>query len=245
MSFEVFRHPFAEAAGACFEALDEALLPRADKRLDLPALRRRITDILARLEQRAKDRRICDSHLEHARFALVATVDEMVLCSDLPGKLDWLESPLQLSLFGEHAAGERFFVRLDRIHAEQAPAGPLLELYLACLQYGFRGRYRLSGEQALPEIRSRLLERIAAAGPADDRGNGFVGQDRRVRTPRGALRPGPMAVVCFAGMVITWAAASFVVGLEQQNALDDVVEAEASYRDVNIGSMLEEERDQE
>ena len=45
-------------------------------------------------------------------------MDEIILSSDFAIRGDWERSPLQLRLFGEHLAGERFFDKLEKLRVD-------------------------------------------------------------------------------------------------------------------------------
>lgn len=81
--------------------------------------------------------------IKAAIHAYVAFLDESVLGSGDPGLASWSGKSLQEEMFGDHNAGESFFVELDRLLAAQdsEPLGDLLEVYLLCLLLGYRGRY--------------------------------------------------------------------------------------------------------
>jgi type VI secretion system protein ImpK len=78
-----------------------------------------------------------------AIYAYAAFLDETVLNSAQAMFADWTRQPLQEEIFGEHMAGENFFRYLNDLlgRADAPDLADLLEVYLLCLQLGFRGRY--------------------------------------------------------------------------------------------------------
>lgn len=97
-----------------------------------------------------------------ASFAVVALLDETVLNSRNPIFADWARRPLQEELFGGHVAGEIFFQGLDRLLAlkDSPDLADLLEVYDLCLLLGYRGRYGISGPEALRNYKDAIAEKI-------------------------------------------------------------------------------------
>jgi len=112
------------------------------------------------LERMAFEREITMQVVKDARYALAAYIDEVVLSSDWPGRLDWMARPLQLEFFGEHLAGEGFFSRLAELRQDGARNLDLIELYYVCLQMGFEGVYRLKGIEQLMALQVDLRSQI-------------------------------------------------------------------------------------
>jgi type VI secretion system protein ImpK len=87
---------------------------------------------------------------EAAHLAVVAWLDETILCSGLPWRQNWQSELLQRKYLDTTIAGERFFTRLEQLDpaCEQAR-----KVFLFCLQNGFHGRYsRPEDVPALQEI---------------------------------------------------------------------------------------------
>lgn len=86
-----------------------------------------------------------------ARFATLATVDDIV--QNLPGGAtsDWARQSLVVQSFGQAFGGDQFWTILDNMLARPAAYRDLLELYQACLAVGFQGRYR-----TLPDAQAQL-----------------------------------------------------------------------------------------
>jgi type VI secretion system protein ImpK len=107
--------------------------------------------------------------LEDAGYAFVAAIDEAVLASSCAFRAEWESEPLQLTLFGDHLAGEHFFDRLEQLRERGNGQLPVVEVFHRCLTLGFRGRYHLEGDDKLRFLMARLAEEIARgrqdAGP--------------------------------------------------------------------------------
>ena len=119
--------------------------------------------------------------------AVVAFLDESVLNSSNPAFSDWSRMPLQQELFGHNVAGESFFENLERLQSriDSLEVADILELYCLCLLLGFKGRYALSGPEAVRPLTESIMDRI-----------------RRIRGPLSGLSPSwnvPDAPVVTAG----------------------------------------------
>lgn len=136
----------ADIYRVCAECLMFALrLPTAT---DLPSageLRSRATHLLDGMVSQGRSAGLPDADLAEARYALVAFIDEQVLKSTWVGRSEWMNQPLQLTLYREYTAGENFFNRLRALL--QMGGRPMsLEVYYLCLALGFRGAYGVTGE---------------------------------------------------------------------------------------------------
>lgn len=112
------------------------------------------------LERMAFERQLSATAVQHAKYALAAFVDESVLASEWPNRMDWMSKPLQLEFFGEHLAGEGFFTRLRDLRQGGEANVDILELYYVCLQLGFEGVYRMSGLERLMALQVDLRAQI-------------------------------------------------------------------------------------
>jgi type VI secretion system protein ImpK len=122
--------------------------------------RARVKALLDSVEQGARRLQLPASDTADARFAFCALLDEVVLVSKLDIRQEWACRPLQLELFGEHMAGERFFDRLEALRREGAARLGPLEVFHMCLLLGFRGRYVLEGPEELDYLTARLGDEI-------------------------------------------------------------------------------------
>lgn len=112
------------------------------------------------LERMAFERKISSSYIQDAKYALAAFVDEAVLVSECPERMEWMSRPLQLQFFGEHLAGENFFKKLSKFRQGGERNIELLELYYACLQLGFEGMYKMRGIESLMALQVDLRSQI-------------------------------------------------------------------------------------
>jgi type VI secretion system protein ImpK len=115
-------------------------------------LRRKIAGYLEQIDKEGLDAGIAREDLEAVKYPLVAFIDETILNSEWKGREGWREHPLQLDLFGETVAGERFFERLDKVRRAGETKAELLEIYYLCMALGFEGKYKIAGPAKLREL---------------------------------------------------------------------------------------------
>jgi type VI secretion system protein ImpK len=124
------------------------------------AFRERVKGLLAAVDRGAQKMSLPAEDVFRAKFAFCALLDEVVLRSKFAIRDSWERRPLQLELFGEHMAGERFFEYLEALRAEGARHVQALEVYHMCLLLGFEGRHALDGSEKLGYITGRLGDEI-------------------------------------------------------------------------------------
>ena len=123
-------------------------------------VKQKVVHMLSDFEQAARSGGYKAEPMAHAKYALAAYVDELVLGSSLPIKDDWAGSPLQLELFNDFAAGEEFYNKLKILRAGgDADARAASGVFFLCLTHGFKGMYiDLRGM----EERRALMEQLAS-----------------------------------------------------------------------------------
>ncbi|RFA29847.1 hypothetical protein CAI21_08410 [Alkalilimnicola ehrlichii] len=163
-------NPLLECSAQLF-ALVAPLRAERDAQLNLPDdFREQVLGGFDVLERMAFERQIDTATVQDAKYALAAFIDEAVMASEWPGRLDWMGRPLQLEFFGEHLAGEGFFERLNKLRQGGEQNVNLLELYYVCLQLGFEGIYKLRGLEQLMALQVDLRSQIDGyRGVADPR----------------------------------------------------------------------------
>jgi len=117
-----------------------------------PELRDRLRRYLDTMQQQGLRCSYTQGDLTEVTFPLVAFIDEVILGSNWEHRESWRDRPLQLDLFGERTAGQRFFKRLEELRREGSSRREILEIYHLCLTLGFAGAYRISGMQALQPV---------------------------------------------------------------------------------------------
>jgi type VI secretion system protein ImpK len=127
---------------------------------DGPLYRERLRQLLLQVDHGAKKLQLEPEDVYQAKFAFSALIDEIVLMSSMTVRSDWERNPLQLEMFGEHMAGEKFFEVLEKLRIEGVRRAQTLEVFHMCLLLGFQGRYALGGAEKLSWLIARLGDEI-------------------------------------------------------------------------------------
>jgi type VI secretion system protein ImpK len=129
---------------------------------DAASFRNQIKVAIGAAEAEATQRGYAADDVRLATFAVVALLDESILNSNNPLFADWPRMPLQEELFGVHTAGEMFFNCIDRLMAKNdaGHAADVLEIYALCLLLGYRGRYSLSGQEAVRSVAAAVADKL-------------------------------------------------------------------------------------
>ena len=112
-------------------------------------LRPKIAGLLNDFEQRAERYKFNHKIIQVSKFGLAAFVDETVLTNNFPLKNEWEKNPLQLELFGEQLAGNKFFEKLDGMLKQIEVTQDAVEVYYFCMLLGFKGRYAIYEQERL------------------------------------------------------------------------------------------------
>ena len=129
----------------------------------LAEFNKRIDQFLDQFETNARNLGKLPAAVSDAKYAFCALMDESILSSSFPIREDWERAPLQLRLFGEHLAGERFFDKLEALRIDPVANVEVLEVFYMCLLLGFQGKYLLEGSEKLNYLVSRLGQEITHA----------------------------------------------------------------------------------
>ncbi len=129
---------------------------------DAGAFRTQIRTAIESAQAEAVRRGYSSEDSRMAAFAVVAFLDESILNSANPVFSDWPRMPLQEELFGTHLAGEMFYQVIERLlsRKDSVDLADLLEVYALSLMLGFRGRYSVSGPEALRPMIEAMTEKI-------------------------------------------------------------------------------------
>jgi len=125
------------------------------------SFRKRVHEFLSGFERSSKRLGATAGQVYLAKFAYCSLVDEIVLMSQSDIRADWERRPLQLELFGEQLAGERFFEHLEKLREGGAAHLQVLEVFHMCLLMGFQGKYLVEGAEKLGYLVSRVGDEIA------------------------------------------------------------------------------------
>ncbi len=160
------RVPAGRLALILQEALTATVRLRAGRQVapDAAAFRSHMKHLIGLAHEEALVAGYPRHYVKRAVHGFVAFVDESVLNSPQRMFAEWSRKPLQEEIFGEHRAGETFFENLRELLGEQdaQEVADVLEVYLLCLELGFRGRYG-SGDGDLHHLKEsarRKIERV-------------------------------------------------------------------------------------
>lgn len=121
---------------------------------------KRIDQFLSQFEKNARNLGKPAQAVSDAKYAFCALMDEIILSSNFSLREEWERAPLQLRMFGEHLAGDRFFDKLDILRADPAANIETLEVFHTCLLLGFQGKYLLEGTEKLNYLINRITQEI-------------------------------------------------------------------------------------
>ena len=200
-----------------------ALIGRVRNRAQHPnpeELRRSVVAEIRAFEARAMQEGIDPQKLRVARYALCATIDDVVLNTPWAAESNWAQHSMVATFHRETVGGDRFYDLLARL--EQDPAGniELLEFLYVCLSLGFEGRLRVEthGRDRHAEILLGLHRLIAGqrgAAPQDLSPN-WPGVDRPHRQ-LSAWKPVWIATGALAAVMLAmFLALSYVLSLSTQ-----------------------------
>jgi type VI secretion system protein ImpK len=137
------------------------LLKNGREPADAHEFSQRIQQFLGDFERGAKKLNASAEDVYASKFAFCAAIDESVLSSTFKIRTEWERRPLQLVLFGEQLAGEKFFQYLEECRAQGAARLQSLEVFHMCLLLGFQGKYLLEGPEKLAYLTARIGDEIA------------------------------------------------------------------------------------
>lgn len=125
-------------------------------------LRTRLHHLFHQADELSKSKGISpDAHV-HARYAVAAYIDEMIINSRWTHREQWAARPLQYDFFGEYVAGEGFFKRLEAIRSSLPLNADLAEVYCLCLIFGFEGQYRIHDRERLRGLIEDVTREVQA-----------------------------------------------------------------------------------
>lgn len=125
-------------------------------------LRTRLQHLFHVADEQAKSRGVSSEAQVHARYAVTAFIDEMIINSRWAHREQWAARPLQYDFFSEYVAGEGFFKRLESIRRSLPLNADLLEVYSLCLILGFEGQYRIHERERLRGLIEDITREVQA-----------------------------------------------------------------------------------
>ncbi|CAN5668783.1 type IVB secretion system protein IcmH/DotU [soil metagenome] len=146
------------------EAFTAAIRLRGNRQVvaNADAFRAHIKQLLATADREARQAGYEGEYVKLAVYAFVAFLDESVLNSNQPAFAAWPRQPLQEEIFGDHTAGETFFLHLRELLSRQdsEELADVLEVFQLCLLLGFRGRYGVGDQSGIEGLTAAVQEKI-------------------------------------------------------------------------------------
>ncbi len=129
---------------------------------DPEQLRRAMVEAVREFEKRALATGLDTRSLRAARYALCATIDDLVLSTPWGSTSTWGAQSLTSIFHNEVSGGERFFDILEDMQKDLGRHAEVVELMYFCASLGFEGRYRVMprGIAALTELRDSVYRTI-------------------------------------------------------------------------------------
>ncbi len=111
--------------------------------MDPEKLRRSVVAEVRAFENRALQAGIDAQEVKIARYAICATLDDVVLNTPWGGQSIWAQQSMVGTFHKETVGGDRFYDLLARLEKEPGKNIELLEFLYMCLSLGFEGRLRV------------------------------------------------------------------------------------------------------
>ncbi|MEM6897948.1 MAG: type VI secretion system protein TssL, long form [Pseudomonadota bacterium] len=149
------------AAASTLFSLVSRIRNRA-QHMDPEKLRRSVVAEVRGFETRALQAGIEAQEVKIARYAICATLDDVVLNTPWGGQSIWAQQSMVGTFHKETFGGDRFYDLLARLEKEPGRNIDLLEFLYMCLSLGFEGRLRVEprGSEKHLEIRAGLARII-------------------------------------------------------------------------------------
>jgi type VI secretion system protein ImpK len=136
---------------------------------DPDAMRRSVVAEVRGFENRALQAQIDAQQVKVARYAICATLDDVVLNTPWGGASSWAQQSMVGTFHRETVGGDRFYDLLARLEKDATNNINLLEFLYMCLSLGFEGRLRVEKDGS------------------DKHANIRMGLARIIRTQRGEM----------------------------------------------------------
>ncbi len=157
------------ACGAPLFALVSRISNRA-QHADPERLRQNVIGEVREFENRALQAGCDDKDVKVARYAICATIDDVVLNTPWGESSSWSQQSMVATFHREVVGGDRFYDLLARLERDPSNSIEMLEFLYMCLSLGFEGRLRVEqgGAARHVEVRAGLARLIRAQrGPLE------------------------------------------------------------------------------
>ena len=188
-------------------------------------LRPQVAQMLEDFDKRAERYRFNHKIVQVSKFALAAFVDETVLTNNFPLRDEWEKYALQLELFGEQLAGNKFFEKLEAMLKQIEVTQDAVEIYYLCMLLGFKGRYAVYEQEKLLAILQQTANALVKVGkirPVDLAPNWLSADQPKPPPKRGMPVWAKISALAFVGLA---AVVYLVMFLMSAQFLQEAVDA--------------------
>lgn len=153
-------NPLVDAAAYLFSVIGK--LRQLKSYRNLNKLHQELLQEINAFQDAAKAQGYTSEYVLVARYAVCATIDDIISSSSWGSQGQWDSYSLLATLNQEPLQQDRFFVILDRISKEPALYIDVMELMYLCLSFGYKGNYRFTefSHSQLEQITNALYKRI-------------------------------------------------------------------------------------
>lgn len=175
---------------------------------DIGEFSRHVVDEIKRFETAAMARDIPGRLVRVARYAICASIDDIILNTRWGATSGWASRSLVGQLYNETWGGERFFDLLSQMLQQPEQNIDALELLAICLSIGFIGKYRVmdGGQGHLTRLRHDLYRTIRRVrGPYERSLSGkWEAANAPYKPPRSMAAPWLAALVLLGLLAALW-----------------------------------------
>lgn len=157
-------NPLLEAAKPLFVLANS--MKYSTSQLSIDEILHKLSSMLYAFEEEAEKNGASYESVQAAKYALCTFLDEMAAHTGWADE-SWAQKSLLVSFFDETWGGERFFDIAEQSKKNPEKSLYLLELIYVCLQFDYKGKYRLlpNGDLTLEKIQNELFKIIENKRP--------------------------------------------------------------------------------
>lgn len=159
-------NPLLEAAKPLFVLANS--MKYSTSQLSIDEILYKLSSMLYAFEEEAEKNGTNYESIQAAKYALCTFLDETAAHTGWADE-SWAQKSLLVSFFDETWGGERFFDITEQSKKNPEKNLYLLELIYVCLQFDYKGKYRLlpNGDLTLEKIQNELFKIIENKRPTD------------------------------------------------------------------------------
>lgn len=193
---------------------------------DIPEFRSRVMDEIRNFETSAMTKDVPDRLIRVSRYALCATIDDIILSTRWGAASGWASSSLVGVLYNETWGGERFYDLLQQVSQQPEQNVDALELLAICLAIGFSGKYRVmeGGQGQLQRLRHDLYRTIRRIRGPYERNLSAAWQTIAAphRPPLSMVAPWAIALLLLLLLIGLWAFSSITLQSDVERSAQQI-----------------------